>query len=326
MSNKMKQCTFAKKQMKRERPAQEKRKPKVEGPADPANGVKFDRVDMTEAMQLAALTYRGAKYVELVQRNSSDLRAKRASSDGVWDETRRQVSLAKAKGKSFQVMGFSEGAVTWLHPEEALWLLDNGQLSLKNSQGQPLPRSWLWERLFCTTDIAGLAPQHYSAYQHLRSGGYPTRRWSRRAPTPALSLADPSSWEHVMTHDMPDGWIVFEVWAPHQAASFRRSNPPKSAWRILPWSIEADCGAAAAWNRVAGPGAMMALSGAAGTRCSFLEVAQCTIGPNPAVPQAKDAVLRAERKRPRGEAEKKEEEEGESRPWFPPASEWHTKE
>jgi hypothetical protein len=230
-------------------------------------------------------------------------------------------------------MGWSERDVTWLYPEEALWLLDGGQLALKDVNGKELPRSWLWQRMFCTTDIVGLAPQHYSAYQHLRSSGYPTRRWSKRAPTPQMSLEDPMSWQRMMDQDcgIENGWIVFEVWAPPEAASFRRSNPPKSSWRILPWSIDADCGAAAAWNRVAGGGAMMALSGSAGTRCSFLEVAKCQIGGNPSVPQNRDVVLRVAAA-PAGwqnvqlgtqqqEQQQKQQQEQE-RGWYPKAEEW----
>jgi hypothetical protein len=310
--------------MKRERPEVDKRK-KPAADADPVNGVKFDTVDPKDELQLAALAHRGRKWVELVARNSADLRAKRACSDGVWDEGRRLVSVKKAKGKHFQVMGFAEKEVTWLQPEEALWLVDSGQLALRGAAGDKLPRSWLWERLFCTTDIAGLAPQHYAAYQHLRSSGYPTRRWSRRAPTPAMSLAEPGAWERMVHEQFSEGWIVFEVWPPHQAASFRRSDPPKSSWRILPWSIDADCGAAAAWNRVAGPGAMMALSGVTGTRCSFLEVAKCTIGPNPAVPQAKDIVLKhvqGDRKRAKEGPQAMADQEGVSRGWFPTAQQW----
>ncbi len=355
--------------MKRGR--EERRVGKSEGAqeqADPANGAKFEAGDIgdTEAalLQSATLAHRASRLVQLVARNESDLRAKRSASHAVWHEDRRQISLAKPKGKAFQVkqtltqggrkkkknthtkkdnscfffsssflclskkvMGWSERDVTWLHPEEGLWLLDGGQLLLRDTEGRELPRSWLWQRLFCRSDLPGLAPQHYSAYQHLRSSGYPTRRWSRRAPTPDMSIRDPSSWQRMMQQEggIQDGWIVFEVWAPPEAASFRRSNPPKSSWRILPWSIDADCGAAAAWNRAAGPGAMMALSGSAGTRCSFLEVAKCQIGANPSVPQARDIVLRPERPQNAdllGTFMEHQSEPEQSRKWFPVAQEW----
>jgi hypothetical protein len=47
----------------------------------------------------------------------------------------------------------------------------------------------------------------------------------------------------------------------------------------------------------AGIGAMMALSGVAGTRCSFLQVSESSIGRNPKVPAPRDDVLKGPKKR-----------------------------
>jgi hypothetical protein len=219
---------------------------------DPVNGVKFEEVDLSDPNQIATLHYRGDGYVAMIERNAKQSRFKKQASRGIWDDELRVVKVTQPKGKSFKVMGFTgEKGTTYLYPEEALWLLEMGQLELLDGQNQPITRQWLWERLFCSSDIVGLGPQHYSAFQHLRNHGYVARRWNRRAPTPEMSIADPASWNRMVEQEggIENGWIVFEVWAPTETGNFKRSKPPKSHWRILPWSIESDFGAALAWSK-----------------------------------------------------------------------------
>ena len=219
---------------------------------DPVNGVKFEEVDLSDPDQVATLQFRGGTYVEMIERNAKQTRFKKQSSRGIWDDRLQVAKVTQPKGKSFKVMGYTgEKGTTYLYPEEALWLLEVGQLELLDDKGESISRQWLWERIFCASDVVGLGPQHYSAFQHLRNHGYVARRWKRRAPTPEMSVADPSSWGKMVEQDkgIENGWVVFEVWAPTETANFRRSNPSKSHWRILPWSIESDFGAALAWSK-----------------------------------------------------------------------------
>ena len=283
--------------------AKERRKPKSEGnrlkkgndeSRDPTDGTKFTEVDLSDADQVATLHYRGEAYMGSVEATAGQLRIKVDGTEGFWDEERKLVSVRKPKGKAFNVMGFTDRSMTSLYPEEAMWMLDLGKMAIRASEDPNAPyltRSWLWERLFCSADMMGLRPEHFSAYLHLRNSGYVVRRWNRRAPNQA---DDASAWQRMMENPggIEDGTIVFETWPPPAVARFRRTAPPPSLWRVLPWSIDADFGAALMWSQAAGEGAMMALSSAGGSRCSFLSVAQRAIGRNPRVPAPRDHVLR----------------------------------
>ena len=189
---------------------------------------------------------------------------------------------------------------------------------------QILTRQWLWERIFCTNDVHGIYPQHYAAYQHLRNSGYPVRRWKRRAPTPAQSLEDATVWKRMMESEegIENGSVVFEAWTPPTTSNFKRSNPPPSHWRILPWTSAHDFGAALAWSKAAGTGAMMALSGAAATRCSFLQVVSAPIGRNPRVPAPRNSVLQQPSALKRAKLEAPAVVKDNGPRWFVRAQEW----
>ena len=49
---------------------------------------------------------------------------------GQWLPDERLVVLVQRRGKRFATMGFSRDGSAFLHPEEALWLLDQGHLYL----------------------------------------------------------------------------------------------------------------------------------------------------------------------------------------------------
>jgi len=49
---------------------------------------------------------------------------------GYWDEAQNAVALTKCRGKKQLVMGYSIGRTRYLDPEEALYLVDDGQLML----------------------------------------------------------------------------------------------------------------------------------------------------------------------------------------------------
>lgn len=169
---------------------------------DPLGGTKLTDVDASDPLQLATVAFRTADYVALVQRNDAGTkRTKKRVTDGVWREERGQVSCDRVQGAHWNVVGWNEQSVTWLHPEEALWLLDAGSLRLRHPDGREISRPWLWERLFGRQPIDGLSPGHYAAYQLLRSFGYPTRRWSRRAPSPVQHAQDAGAWDRMMTRD-----------------------------------------------------------------------------------------------------------------------------
>ena len=89
-------------------------------------------------------------------------------------------------------------------------------------------------------------------------------------------------WNDVSSKEegVENGYVVFEVWPPSMAAGFRRKDPPKCQWRVLPWKLESDCFPAECWSKAAGVGAMIALSGHAGTRCSFFQVVGTSVQAN----------------------------------------------
>lgn len=312
---------------------------------DPVNGIKFDEPDMSSVEHQQTLAFRGKFYSELVIVNSNEKRAKSALSKAFWIDKLLKAHVPQSKGKHFINMGHSgkteDGQPTiWLFPEETLWMLEHGHIELTDEQGNAVRRRWLWERFFCRAPIEGFTPMHYSAYCHMRNSGYVVRRWNKRAPTPEMSKDDPSCWDLVeKENSLENGYIVFEVWPPSMAAGFSRKNPPKSCWKLLPWKLDSNCFPAEAWSKVAGEGSMIALSGTAGSRCSFFQVHQTKIESNVA---AKQPILKKQKgkEKKKNQVEKKEvvevkevilgeqlnnnleKEQGKSNQWFCKASDW----
>lgn len=269
---------------------------------DPVQGVKFESVELESEEHKAVIAYRNECFCSGLLEKEEGRRLHSGYSEGIWDEGRMLVKVAKPKGKHWKTMGHpvkfeGVGTLLCLYPEEALWFVDTGNLLLKSVEGVVLDRRWLWERLFALGLNQGseISPQHFAAFSYFRSLGYAVARWKWRVPSPQVAEADPESWNRVFVAPSkqegarldgaaPLTWIVFEVWKAASVSTFKKSSPPPSDWRVLAWPLDSTCWPAAAWSSVAGAESMVALSGVTGTAPSFFQVSWQTLPRNPMAP------------------------------------------
>lgn len=97
-------------------------------------------------------TYPYSVYVNLKQ-----------AATGKWHEHLRLVEVVQMKGNFWSRCGFSQQSVNYLYPEEALMLVERGQLQMQGSDGQPMPSSVFYEIV-----IAEISLPVYLTYIKLR--------------------------------------------------------------------------------------------------------------------------------------------------------------
>ncbi|KAJ8902574.1 hypothetical protein NDN08_006975 [Rhodosorus marinus] len=79
-----------------------------------------------------------------------------------------KLVLSVQKGKIHLKMGYWVNRRQYLHPEEALFLIDRGDMKLIRAQGGVVPLEKCWENLLSTEELK----QTYHAYAFLRRSGF----------------------------------------------------------------------------------------------------------------------------------------------------------
>ncbi|XP_052788282.1 tRNA-splicing endonuclease subunit Sen54-like [Mya arenaria] len=97
---------------------------------------------------------------------------------GEWNADLNLVELRKEMRNFWQVMGFTNTARKWLHPEEALFLIETNVLQVLH-EGLPLSMQEAWQLLLGNT----VTMEFYQVYTHLRRIGYVVLRHQGRIST-----------------------------------------------------------------------------------------------------------------------------------------------
>jgi hypothetical protein len=130
---------------------------------------------------------------------------------GYWDEAQNAVALTKCRGKKQLVMGYSIGGTRYLDPDEALYLVDDGQLMLLASH----PETGADLRPGMSRVAALTAPA-------VESGGAE----SCRRPAAAATVSSGSAAGKMAVDDAADA-VAAAVGAPTAAAAPPAGAPPK---------------------------------------------------------------------------------------------------
>ncbi|XP_062342221.1 tRNA-splicing endonuclease subunit Sen54 isoform X1 [Osmerus eperlanus] len=91
----------------------------------------------------------------------------------VWIPSERVVELQSPAGKFWQTMGFSAQGKQCLHPEEALYLMECGNLQVFHRE-LPLSIQEAYERFLSSTTVS---LQQYQVFGHLKRLGYVVNRF-----------------------------------------------------------------------------------------------------------------------------------------------------
>ena len=147
---------------------------------------------------------------------------------GNWCPTSHAVELGGKAGKLAASMGFSRDGKEWLHAVEALYLLEQGRLSVTCSgEGHPSDSAWTrkegYENLLPWA--GGLAGAR--TYRKLRDAGLIVRV---RSPAALVVQVGPSDTGAAADALLPE--VAFEVFA-RRRGEFARSHPGIPAARVV---------------------------------------------------------------------------------------------
>lgn len=125
------------------------------------------------------------------------------SSIGYWDNSKQAVALTITKGKKHSVMGFSDGGQKFLWPEEALYLLDDGQLLLLARH--PLTGEDLRPGICKIGDSLAEEDEKHNKNQKMQSDDD-----DHAAVAPAIAKKSPAAGENNSKPAAPKKWVNAE--------------------------------------------------------------------------------------------------------------------
>lgn len=132
-----------------------------------------------------------------------------------WDKMRNEAIVTIARGNSMQSMGHFIQGKHYLYPEEALFLLDRGNLDLCIN-GLPMSIQRAWATAMSAPDSVSL--EEYLAFAYLRRAGYVVRRFNTDKFVPHHELS-----------------ISFSVW---RVGSFKRKEEAAPLFHLAVFRYE----------------------------------------------------------------------------------------
>ena len=193
---------------------------RVDGVGDVAESPVLDSVATADARAshpdgaLARHPRQASRLRNLVAAWSTPLGASpNALSVAVWRARDAVAEVVRARGRHLAKFGYAVGAKTYLHPEEALFLVETERLVLladERGVAARAPMSLRAVRAATTAApregaAAGVPPDAYAIFAHLARRGYVPRRhgapwtWSGRDPVRHERMAGTGAWSKETT-------------------------------------------------------------------------------------------------------------------------------
>lgn len=132
-----------------------------------------------------------------------------------WDRAKHQAVVTAARGSMMQSMGYFHQGKQYLHPEEAMFLVDRGNMDLCVN-GLPASVQRAWSMAMSAPNSVSL--NEYLAFAHLRRAGYVVRRYDENENGTESGLH-----------------ISFSVW---RAGSFKRKGECRPLFHLAVFGFD----------------------------------------------------------------------------------------
>ena len=155
------------------------------------------------------------------------------------------VRVEKARGKKMTVCGFSVAGNTFLYLEEAIFLMESGDLQVVND-GAPWSLQELYS-LACEEPNFVLSTASLHVYLALRRLGYIVQRIAESERNKNYRAVKDKQWggsedvQRFSPESLPhlncvDEWQMYYGWIPDRCSSFKKSAPPQPDFGLVAFS------------------------------------------------------------------------------------------